>query len=92
MIGGISKIKDKNLCILLDLHYLCPRLHLLSGAVGLAGGLVRKSILMDSLGIRAGAKGRFQNVIFCVQISQICTKLRRYRNEAFTLGVLYPHV
>ena len=91
MIGGISKIKDKNLCILLDLHYLCPRLHLLSGAVGLAGGLVRKSILMDSLGFRAGAKGRFQNVVFYHRISQI-QSTRRYRNEAFTLGVLYPHV
>ena len=71
-------------------RYLCSGSSLLRGVVGSAGGHVRGSNLMESLGPWAVAKGRFLNVIF--ESSNFATLLthRRYRNEASTWAYYIP--
>ena len=41
---------------------------------------------------KAGLEGRFRTLSSTVSTSQLETLLEDNRNEAFTLGVLYPYV
>ena len=60
------------LCIMNQLLNLL-RLPLPGGVVGSAGGLVRKSYLMDSLGFNAGAKDVFKTLSSTLKLRKFDT-------------------